>query len=461
MSNPNKHFLREWTLAIRELGHPFVTEEEFKVAVSKLGAIKTGIPELDTVFTTLTTITGDRKVDLLYWDEKTLLATPISKPTAIWKSVAYYLRGGEINTGLRDLGTSLSISLEAETLVKSYLEYITPEYFNNRYNYDYRIAAYKYPDLGIKPQTGAEFKSKLRLSTIRMIESSVKQLEKKYPKQTVVNGMYSCLSMDSRIDIYDRLVDCMKQTNGCYLIHNSNGNIKSCKIAGRTCNPDVNKSCLCTSEKTLSGTSNPYAFMQYLLWGKKNSDADATQLLTELNKILATKLTDQTSLTDIMSKNTECAKVYKFQIQTYGKNTEPWTPCTVIPDAEGVLACDHSSPYYMINSANNALPTEYNTYKYQNVDMLDVFIDMSYGTQLDLMRIKPDIPIVPDKRTDPKPDPNPNPNPTPTRQVWLWVMLIGVIVAAVIVIAFVVILSLNKSSKHENMYQGYHLINSK
>ena len=65
MSNPNKHFLREWTLAIRELGHPFVTEEEFKVAVSKLGAIKTGIPELDTVFTTLTTITGDRKVDLL------------------------------------------------------------------------------------------------------------------------------------------------------------------------------------------------------------------------------------------------------------------------------------------------------------------------------------------------------------------------------------------------------------
>ena len=93
--------------------------------------------------------------------------------------------------------------------------------------------------------------------------------------------------------------------------------------------------------------------------------------------------------------------------------------------------------------------------------MLDVFIDMSYGTQLDLMRIKPDIPIVPDKRTDPKPDPNPNPNPTPTRHVWLWVMLIVVIVAAVMVIAFVVILSLNKSSKHENMYQGYHLINSK
>ena len=444
MPNPSMHMLREWTQAIRDLSHPFLTEADFKVAVAKLGAIKTNIPDIDALFEKLTTISGDKTTDLIYWDDKTLLTTPVNKKTMVWQYLIRYLRGGEINKGFKALGTSFTVSADSEQLLQSFLEFITPEFYNSRYDFDYAIASKKYPDLMIKPSTGTECKSKLKLPTIRMIESAMRQLKAKYPNNLIINGMYSCFSMDPHVDLYDRLVDSMIQTNGCYLLHNSNGQITSCKIGGRTCNSTVNKSCLCKTENGLCGTSNPYSFMQYLLYGKTNNDTDAIKLLVELNDILTVKLTDQTSLAAIMENYKECAKVYHFQLKTYKDKVETWNPCTVVPDANDVIACDNTLPYYVANSANNALPTEYNTFKYQHIDLLSVFIDLTYGTQIDIMGIRPIMPINRDE-TETKPEPK--------NKIWIWVVIIGVFIIVIIAIILVLMKYLKHASK--NISSGY------
>ena len=180
------------------------------------------------------------------------------------------------------------------------------------------------------------------------------------------------------------------------------------------------------------------------MYGKTNNDTDAIKLLVELNDILTVKLTDQTSLAAIMENYKECAKVYHFQLKTYKDKVETWNPCTVVPDANDVIACDNTLPYYVANSANNALPTEYNTFKYQHIDLLSVFIDLTYGTQIDIMGIRPIMPINRDE-TETKPEPK--------NKIWIWVVIIGAFIIVIIAIILVLMKYLKHASK--NISSGY------
>lgn len=437
MPDPTINLVRQWTQAIRNLVAPFASEADFNAALATLGAIQINIPEIDAIFKRMTTITGDPTIDLLFYNTTNFLVTPVLAPLGSFAYAAAAFRAGRVNVGIYALGTAtITVPDSAEKSLKSYIEYVTPEYFTDQFDQDILLANAKYPDLMITPATGDDLNSQLSLATRRMINSGLRQIQRKYPNKLTVNGMYSCLSMDPAINAYDRLVTAMQQVNGCYLMHNDSGNITSCKITNRSCAPG-STGCGCTSSQTY-GSSSPYAFMEYLLYGQTNNDPVAIQLLTDLNTALTIKLTNETSLNTILATYDQALIVYEYQLQVYANNPELWSPCTVIPNSTGILACNPYGPYYNKNTANNILPTEYHTSAMAGYNIVKLLLDLSYGTEIDIMGIKPNIPIDPDV-VDP-----------PAKKHWFWPWLC--ILFTVIIIGLIVwgVVALVSSSKKKS-----------
>ena len=451
MPDPSIILIREWTQAIRNLVHPFAVVDDFNAAVAALGAITINIPEIDAVFKRMTTITGDPTVDLLFYNTTNFLTTPVLAPFGSFAYAAASFRSGRINEGIYRLGSAtITVPTSAEVLLKKYIEYVTPEYFTDQFDIDILVANKKYPDLMIIPATGADLDSGLSLSTRRMINSGLRQMQRKFPNKSTINGMYSCLSMDTSINAYDRLVQAMQQVNGCYLMHNDNGSISSCKIVNRSCSPG-SIDCGCTSAQSTYGSSSPYAFMEYLLYGLTNNDPVAIQLLNDLNSLTAIKLTDETSLNAILADYAQALIVYEYQTTVYANTPELWSPCGVIPASTGgIVACNPYGAFYNKNTANNLLPTNYHTSAIAGYNMVKLLLDLSYGTQIDIMRIKPNIPIDPDVIEPPPPDPKPKSVWWPCLCVLFTVLILGVIVWGIIAL---VQSSKKKDSSNTNAYK--------
>jgi len=423
-----KQLLIEWTQCIRDLCQPFTSTVDFTAALDNMRLKKTNIPEMDEVMAKV-------------WDSLVFQNQYATIPGVnLWLLPAPYFRSGRINLALQLCGTTDRVSTATENRMRTYLQYITPEYFEDQFDSDILLVNSKYPDLNFIPTSGDDLKSKIKPETQKMIELAEKRISLRYPKQNIVGGMFGCLSMDRTVSIYDRLVTMMQQRVGCYTLTNTNGKISSCKIRSRTCDPNENNSCLCSQGKS-DGTSNPFVFMRYLVRYSNNGDAVALALLADLNTKLTTKLVDETTIETLISEYDQLKIVWDFQQSTYGKfSIEPYNPCEMADYVTGTAACESAFPIYNKNAANNLLDTEKRICEMGVKPIAATLLDLEYGVGIDFLDINPNVPIDPDTIS---PEPNDN-----ASMAW-WVVIVIVVVIIVIAIIAVFLIQMQKNKNHK------------
>ena len=389
MPPPSVSKLKQWTQAIREMGYPFASIDEATVALLKVRSIKTYIADLDNLMTLITN------------QEENILSFNFNQWQCAGNTWAYfvniYLRSGDLKMGCQFLGIITNISPFSERTLKVYLQNVTPEYYTQNLQYRIAIAKNMYPELIQTPQDGATLSKDLGNETKKIIETGLKKVFEKYPKKSLISGIYSCINSDSSINIYDRIVESMQQRSGCYLLHNDYGRLTSCKLKNRTCKDPFTRGCRCSDiQLANAGPSNITAFMKYLINNK--DDPKVAELLIKLNTNLTIKLVDEQSLTQILQNVSDATAVYNFQINEYNStNPEPFSPCTELNSTNTYIACDPGERSTSRNTAINNLDTNYAIqYLEQTSTILDTLVDLSFGTGIDFLYLDVVSPICPE-----------------------------------------------------------------
>lgn len=453
MVDPNFDIVKQWCEKYRTLANYIPNEETFMQYFKEWKDSKLNLPTIDAFVNNL---------NLTWEPDLGYVIIDINGSIKFLRELSPFFLSGRLIfmlTKLQLLPSNI-ISIKEESKLASILKQITVEYHISKLIFDiFPVAVLNFPYLAFRPKDLPTFKRLLTPITKSIVETAIATLEKKYPGQATVNGIFSRISLDSTIDPIDRVYESYIQSTGCYRLINRFGKVSSCRLRNRTCETSVKNINNCDPNEP-DGCSNMYEFLIYVVL----SDDPAAKITLELlNASLTSKnlppVLDLGDVANILgfAIDDRYTTIYDFQADFYKNYPEPWDCCDRLN--VGTYACDPTLPARYPDAAMELLPINMAIHPLNQFEyIIYTLVDISYGTGVDFINIL----TLFDKPCLEKEDSCDNGGGgggdnlvdklEEEKKTNYW-LIIALIVAIIIVIAFI-ILSLVQSSNYKKIIRN-------